>query len=76
MKPVCPEEIVVYAGGEQNYSREYRCHDQLVAQRFYIYYTQLLHVSAIYPGHLQGVKSSVDVFTAQIKEREFSLNDF
>ena len=55
MKPVCPEEIVVYAGGEQNYSREYRCHDQLVAQRFYIYYTQLLHVSTKYSGHRQGV---------------------
>jgi len=49
---------------------------KLAAQRFFIYYTQLLHVSAIYPGHLQGAKSSVDVYIAQIKEREFSLNDF
>jgi hypothetical protein len=30
---------------------------------FYIYYTQLLLVSALYPGHLQGVTSSVDVYS-------------
>ena len=30
---------------------------------FYIYYTKLLHVSAIYPGHFQGVTSLVDVYS-------------
>jgi len=34
---------------------KYKFHYQLVAQCYYIYYTQTLHVSAIY-GHLQGVK--------------------
>jgi hypothetical protein len=29
---------------------------------FYIYYTKLLHVSAIYPGHLQGGTSLVDLY--------------
>jgi len=28
---------------------------------FYIYYTKLQHVSAIYPGHMQGVTIMVDV---------------
>jgi hypothetical protein len=27
----------------------------------HIYYTKLLHVSAIYPSHLQGVKRLVDM---------------
>jgi hypothetical protein len=29
---------------------------------FHIYYTKLLHVSAIYPGHLQGATSLPDVY--------------
>lgn len=34
---------------------------QLVARYFHIYYTQLLHVSAMYTTHLQGVTSLVDM---------------
>jgi len=34
---------------------------KLVARRFYVYYTQLLHVSTLYPGHLHGVTSLVVV---------------
>ena len=30
-------------------------------ERFYIYYTKLLHVSTIYPGLLQGATSLVDM---------------
>jgi len=30
---------------------------------FYICYTQLLHVLAIYPVHLQGVTCLVDVYS-------------
>jgi len=40
----------------------YKFHHQLFARCFYIYYTHLLLVSALYPGHLQGVTSSVDVY--------------
>ena len=36
-------------------------HPQLTVQYFCTHYTQLLHVSAIYPGHLQGVTSLVEV---------------
>jgi len=75
MKPVCPKKYS-YKQKKNKIFIEYRCHHQLVAQPFWIYYTQLVHVSAIYPGHLQGVKSLVDVYAAQVKVREFSLNDF
>jgi len=30
---------------------------------FYIYYTKLIYVSAIYPDHFQGVTSLVDVYS-------------
>jgi hypothetical protein len=38
-------------------------HYQHVSPRFYIYYTELLHVSAIYRGYLQAVTSMVDVYS-------------
>jgi hypothetical protein len=36
---------------------------QLGAQYFYIYYTQLLHVLAIYPDHCLGVASLVNMYS-------------
>jgi len=41
----------------------HKFYHQLFAQCFYIYYMQLLLVSALYPRHLQGVTSSVDVYS-------------
>jgi len=38
-------------------------HQQLVAQSYYTYDTKLLHVSAICPGHIQGVTLLVDVYS-------------
>jgi hypothetical protein len=44
-------------------SNTHKFHYQLIAQYFYIYYTNLLHVSAIYFGHLQGAMSLIDVYS-------------
>jgi len=44
-------------------SNTHKFHYQLVAQCFYIYYTNLLHVLATYSGHLQGAMSLTDVYT-------------
>lgn len=41
----------------------HKLHYQLRAQYFYIYYTQLLHVLGIYPGHCQRVTSLVDMYS-------------
>jgi len=41
----------------------HKFHHQLFPQCFHVYYTQLLLVSALNPGHLQGVTSSVDVYS-------------
>jgi len=35
----------------------------LFALYFYTYYSHILHVSAVYPGHLQGVTGLVDVYS-------------
>jgi len=48
---VCPELLSMPA---ICYSHIHKFHQQRVARYCYIYYTQVLHVSAIYPGHLQG----------------------
>ena len=45
---------------KQPSSNIYQFHYQPVARCFHIYYTQLLHVLAIYPGHLLGVTSFGD----------------
>jgi hypothetical protein len=49
----------------------HKFHYQLLAQSFYIYYIKHVHVSVIYPGHLQGAASLIDflqltVYTANI----------
>jgi hypothetical protein len=41
----------------------HKCHHQPVAQYFYIYYTQLLHVSTTYPGHRQEVTRLGEVYS-------------
>jgi hypothetical protein len=38
-------------------------HYQLLAECFYICYTKLLKISAIYPGHLQGAASLFGVYS-------------
>jgi hypothetical protein len=47
-------------------THKHKFHHPLVAQHFYIYNTQRLHVSAIYPGHLQGVTSLLDLYSLYI----------
>jgi hypothetical protein len=42
---------------------------------FYIYYTKLLHVSAIYPRHLQGVTSLVNVYSCTLQPNLYFLED-
>jgi hypothetical protein len=44
-------------------SNTHKFHYKLDVQYFSTYYVKLLHVSAIYPGHLQGVTCLVDVYS-------------
>jgi len=45
------------------YSPTHHFYQQLVAQSFFTYDTKFLHVSAICPGHIQGVTLLVDVYS-------------
>ena len=51
----------------------YKCHHQIVAHCFGIYYTRLPHVSALYRRHIQGVTSLVVVYRLKLHKLPHTL---